>query len=85
MQVVLEVLFHFLFEVIAYGIGRLLLLFTFGKVKAEPVGSTPKGSRGKFSYRKKGQLYLSTDVVSVLGAVFLIFLIIIVAMIKSSS
>ncbi len=83
MSLILEVIAQFVFEVLAFGIGRVFVFVFLPWYSIEPlsrpVEQEPRWKWRGFGYQEKGRRYLRLETVQLIGVVILIALIVMVA------
>ena len=84
MSLILEVIAQLVFEVLAFGIGRVFVFLFLPWYSIEPLSrSVEQERRWKwrgFGYRDKGRRYLRLETVQLIGIVILIALIVVVTL-----
>lgn len=83
MSLILEVIAQFVFEVLAFGIGRVFVFLFLPWYSIEPLSRpVEQGPRWKwrgFGYREKGHRFLRVETVQLIGVVILFGLIVTLA------
>jgi hypothetical protein len=87
-SLILEVIAQFVFEVLAFGIGRVFVFLFLPWYSIEPLSRpAEQESRWKwrgFAYQEKGRRFLRLEAVQLIGVVILIALIVMVATMRKA-